>query len=557
MELKIKKDFIYIFLLVVILSVSFLINFYKFGNLLYDTGREFLVPSSVLNGKVLIKEIFLSYFPLSYQINAIIFKIFGSTLDVLRFTGVFCALLISVFIYFLARFFVSEKKSLLISLCICLGLMFNVSHLYNYVLSYSYAFIYATLFLFLSLFFALRYIKENKCLYFSFFLAGICFALKAEYIFLIIPYFVLVLHKKAKLGEILISFSLFFIPIFLSFAVLFIQGFNFSDLISYFSFINKFMSSKILANYNYITFDKNPIKWAIAQMNGILKFLFLFIPSFIILYFPLKFNKKKMFAVASFVLFFLLLIASIHIKEFNFISVFPFLPLTSIYILFYSFKNKNFSLFFLTLVQFSLLIRINFSYASAYSAFLMPVGLFVNLIFFIDVVKNNNFKKILALFMLFFSIINFLYFTIAQLLFANYPVKTTKGIIYLDNENDAVTINYLNNFLSGLNKNETVLILPDGAIFNYITGLKTNLKYYQLLPNHIETLGEDNIVAGLEKEPPDYIVTTNLDYSIYSTPLFCRDFGQKICNFTTMNYFYMGSVKKSNDLIFKIYRLKK
>ena len=187
----------------------------------------------------------------------------------------------------------------------------------------------------------------------------------------------------------------------------------------------------------------------------------------------------------------------------------------------------------------------------------MPVGLFVNLIFFIDVVKNNNFKKILALFMLFFSIINFLYFTIAQLLFANYPVKTTKGIIYLDNENDAVTINYLNNFLSGLNKNETVLILPDGAIFNYITGLKTNLKYYQLLPNHIETLGEDNIVAGLEKEPPDYIVTTNLDYSIYSTPLFCRKKKKKICNFTTMNYFYMGSVKKSNDLIFKIYRLKK
>ena len=268
MEFKFDKNLKYIFLLVVILIFAFWINYYKFGNILYDTGREFLVPEMVLSGKILIKDIFLSYFPLSYQINAVLFKIFGSNMDVLRIAGFLCVIVINVFIYLSAKFFVDEKKSFLIALIISFALMFNVSHLYNYILSYSYAFIYATLFLFASLFYSLLYIKENKFLYLSCFFSGICFALKAEYIFLIIPYLIMVLYKKAKVKEILISGIFFFLPLFLSFLILFIQGFNFSDLINYLKFEKAFMSSKILAYYNHVVFLKNPVLWLKQQALG-------------------------------------------------------------------------------------------------------------------------------------------------------------------------------------------------------------------------------------------------------------------------------------------------
>lgn len=557
MELDFKKELKYIFPLVLILAFAFFINYFKFGNVLYDTGREFLVPLAILDGKVLIKDVFLSYFPLSYQINALFFKIFGSSLDLLRILGLISASLINIFIYLTSRFFVSKKKSFLFSLIISFSLMFNVSHLYNYILSYSYAFIYAVLFLFISLFFALKFINENKFLYLSYFFLGLCFALKAEFVFLFVPYFLMLLYKKCNLKEILISNFLFFLPLILSFLILFIQGFNFSDLINYFSFMKSFLSSKILANYNYIVFDKNPVNWALKMANGALKFILLFLPFFFILYFPIKKNKKVLVKILSSLLFIFLLVAAIHIKEFNFVSIFLFLSLTSLYILYCSYKNKNFPLLFLTLVQFFLLIRINFIYSSGYAAFLMPVGLLVNLLFFAEIIKFENFKKIFLLFILFLSTINFLYFSLAQKLFANYPIKTDKGLFYTDNKNQAASINEFMNFLKSLNKNETVLILPDGAIFNYFSGLKTNLKYYQLLPNHIEALGEDIIVSNLKINPPDYIINTNLDYSIYSTPKFCNDFGQKICNFEKESYLYLGNIQKGNDLIFEIYKLKK
>lgn len=556
MEFKLNKNIKYIFLLSIILIFSFWINYFKFGNILYDTGREFLVPLQALEGKVLIKDIFLSYFPLSYQINAVIFKIFGSSLDVLRVVGIICALIINIFIFLISRFFVSEKKSFLIALIISFSLMFNVSNLHNYVLGYSYAFIYAVLFLFSSLFFALKYLKEDKFLYLSYFLLGLCFALKAEFIFLIIPYFVLLLYKKTKIKEIIISNFLFFIPFVFSFLVLFIQGFNFSDLINYFAFMKEFLSSKILQNYNYIVFNQNPISWLIVQLNGFIKFLFLFLPFFLILYLPSKFKKKTLFCVLAFICFLILSFLAVHIKEFSFISMFPFLCLTSLFILYFAYKDKNFPLLFLTLVQFALALRFNFIYSSGYASYIMPVGLLVNLLFFAEAIKFENFKKIFSLFILFISILNFLYFTTAQAIFSVYPIKTSKGLIYTDNKNRAVAINRFVDFLAGTEPDKTVLILPDGAIFNYFSGHKTNLKYYQLLPNHIEALGEDNIISDLKNNPPDYIVNTNLDYSIYSTPLFCKDFGQKICNFTNENYLYLGNIQNGSELIFEIYKFK-
>ena len=173
------------------------------------------------------------------------------------------------------------------------------------------------------------------------------------------------------------------------------------------------------------------------MLDGVLKFVSLFLPFFFVLYFPIKKNKKVLVKILSFLLFIFLLVAAIHIKDFNFVSIFPFLSLTSLYILYFSYKNKNFPLLFLTLVQIFLLIRINFIYSSGYVAFLMPVGLLVNLLFFAEVIKFENFKKTFLLFMLFLSAINFLYFTTAQNLFANFPIKTNKGLIYSDNKNQA------------------------------------------------------------------------------------------------------------------------
>lgn len=554
-----KKDKIYIFAVVLILTLLFCLTRLYFGNLLYDTGREFLVPDAILQGKVPVKDIFISYFPLSYQINAVLFKIFGSNFDTLRFAGIISAIAASVFMYLISRFFTDCKKALIITLTIAFTVMFNVSYLFNYVMGISYAFIYAVLSLFISLYFAMHYLKEGKFLYLSYFFLGLCFALKAEFVFLYLPFFFLPIYKKAGSKKLIFAYLISFIPILLSFGALFIKGFNFSDLINYFIFLKRFLSSKVLAHYNEVVFNtKEPILWAKSTINSIKLFLMLFLPFLLFFISDIKKNTVKFgFIKIIFAVFTLILIIFVFIPNFSACKLYSFLCITALFILYHSIKHKNFPLVFLTLVQLALSIRVNFLYTLNYSAFLLPAGLLVNIIFLLEFIKNDVFKKVFMTFLLAVSSINILYFLISMKITSLPPVYTERGKIIPGYDIPSKTIKEILYFMKSVDKDKTVLILPEGAMFNYLADRKTNLKYYQLLPNHIETLKEDLIVDDLTKTPPDYILISDIDYSIYGTPLFCKDFGFKICDFTVKNYNLKGTINNGENLTVYVYAINK
>lgn len=553
-----KKDFLYPFFGCIILFLAILPNYYSFGNLLYDCGREFLVPKAVMEGELPVKEIFLSYFPLSYQINALLFKIFSSSFDTLRITGVFSSFIIVIFIYHISRFFTDEKKSFLISIIVPFITMFNVSYLFNYVMGYSYAFIYASAILFISVYFVLLYLKENKTLflYLSYFLLGICFALKIEFIFLIVPYFLLVLYKKIKIKEVIISFLLFLLPVFISFFILFVGGFNFYDFISYIEFLKSFLNSKILKYYNSTVFVSNPILWIKYNLSSFLSFIIPFLLCGLILYFPVKKEKEILYRILFVFLFVLFFVLSIVKGEFCSIELFSFLCITTLFIVYHSYKTKNIPLLFLSLVQLFLCMRFNFIYTGNYSAYILPAGLVVNLIFLSSIVKNKVFNKLFLSFMILTALVNVIYYSTSQVLFSRYEIKTNKGKFLISDAKTGFTIKETINFLDKL-KDKKVLILPDGAMLNYLSDTKTDLRYYQLLPNHIEILGEEKIVNDLNNDKPDYIMLTNVDYSIYGTPLFCRDFGNKICNFVFENYDYIKTFANDKNFVIGVYKVKK
>ena len=554
-----KKDKIYIFAVVLILTLLFYLTRLYFGNLLYDTGREFLVPDAILQGKIPVKDIFISYFPLSYQINAVLFKIFGSNFDTLRIAGIVSAIAASVFIYLVSRFFTDCKKALIITLIIAFTVMFNVSYLFNYVMGISYAFIYAVLSLFISLYFAMHYLKEGKFLYLSYFFLGLCFALKAEFVFLYLPFLFLPIYKKAGSKKLIFAHLISFIPILLSFGALFIKGFNFSDLINYFIFLKRFLSSKVLAHYNEVVFNtKEPILWAKSAINSIKLFLMLFLPFLLFFISDIKKNTIKFgFIKIIFAVFSLILIIFVFIPNFSACKLYSFLCITALFILYHSIKHKNFPLVFLTLVQLALSIRVNFLYTLNYSAFLLPAGLLVNIIFLLEFIKNDVFKKVFMTFLLAVSSINILYFLISMKITSLPPVYTERGKIIPGYDIPSKTIKEILYFMKSVDKDKTVLILPEGAMFNYLADRKTNLKYYQLLPNHIEALREDLIVDDLTKTPPDYILISDIDYSIYGTPLFCKDFGFKICDFTVKNYNLKGTINNGENLTVYVYAINK
>ncbi len=552
--LKNKKNILYIVLICILIIIPILFNFFSFGDFIYDCGREFLVPYEVSRGEVLIKDIFISYFPLSYQINGLLFKIFGAYADVLRAAGVFSSVIFAIFIFSIAKMFTNKNKAFLITVIVAYVSMFNVSFIFNYILGYSYAFIYASALFTVFLYLMLKYLIEDKFLYPAFLTLGVCFALKIEFIFVIFPCIFLLIYKKAGFKKTLIALFLFILPLLISFLALFIQGFNFSDLADYLIFFKNFISSKILAHYNKIVFHTSFADWILYNLKSFKMFILPFLILFIILYLPLKKKNKPLFWILTLIFSIIFFISLIIKKHFCAQDYFSYLCITSFVILIYGFKNKNYPLVFLTASGLFLAARFNFIYTSSYSVFIMPAILLVNCIFFVEIIKSEPLKKTFLTFLIIISVLNAAYSILAQSCLPKRNYYTEKGLFIRPTDDLQITFEEVVSLIKKTPENSTVLVLPEGPMFNWLAGRETNLKYYQLLPNHIEAIGEEKIVNDLRKNSPDYILITNADYSIYGKSKFCDDFGQKICEFTQKNYSLTKTISNGKTLSVKVYK---
>ena len=110
----------YLLLLWVFCIAGLIIFCGHYSNILIDFGREVYYPEQILEGKVLYKDLFNIYGPLSYQINAVLYKIFGAKLSTLYGNLYNCSKIFEQILEFLYRIFYN------IGLC-CYHLYFQLS----------------------------------------------------------------------------------------------------------------------------------------------------------------------------------------------------------------------------------------------------------------------------------------------------------------------------------------------------------------------------------------------------------------------------------------------
>ena len=194
--------------------------------LIIDTGREFYIPQQMLNGEVLYKDIYNIYGALSYQINAILFAIFGIKITTLYCAGILNSLTIVITIYLLSREFMKKGLSFMVSTAIMFSLVFS-TFLYNSNLPYAYAISYALSSFLLSVLFLIKYIKteDNKIAYLSCLFCGISLANKYE--FTLLPFilvYVLGFLKPIGIKNGLKAFGCFIAIPVISYSALIIQG---------------------------------------------------------------------------------------------------------------------------------------------------------------------------------------------------------------------------------------------------------------------------------------------------------------------------------------------
>lgn len=559
--LKIKNTLIkynYDFLAILIFSSIFCcLCFLTWGHLgdpFIDCGREAYIPQTMLRGNVLLKDIFLLYNPLSYQVNALLFKFFGENFSTLYFAGIVSSYGILLTLYLIMRVLFKQPESFsVVVITMALGVFQN--NIFNYIFPYTYAMVYALLFLLLSVLMCVYAIKVNidskkfKLLVFlsSFFL-GVSIANKWDFLLIAIPIlFIPILYKKFKLFDYGYFLLFLLLPVLISYFLLFHQGLSIQNFFNYISFGTTFLSTGSLSQYSNTIYWFSPLKYAYLIGINFIKFISFFFLNYLILKIYFKY-WRKIFSPLILILFLyidkILYNNYFNIGKIEFLLCWfaPFCIIYLIYLVFKNYKKEQFLSDELNVIQYFVLICSILSLAKTYffinlytyGSYFIPLAIIALFIIFTRIIKNKVSISLSIFFILYgyFILVN----TLEYKQLFNSQIFNSKGILYTSASQAEIidrTIMYIRN---NVGKNDTCLVLPEGSVINFITGRQSKDKFYHLLPNHIDALNEKNIEKALEKNKPEYIFINNRNTAIYGKAYFCKDYAFEICEYINRNY---------------------
>ena len=122
------------------LGVSFLyglaFSWQRWGNPLVDCGREMQQPLRLIGGEMLYSDVRHIYGPLSPYLNALLYSLFGASLNVLYSSGIASAIVILAVCYWLSRHLMGPWPALTTTLSVMWLCAFKQAG--NYFLPYSY-----------------------------------------------------------------------------------------------------------------------------------------------------------------------------------------------------------------------------------------------------------------------------------------------------------------------------------------------------------------------------------------------------------------------------------
>jgi len=84
--------------------------------------------------------------------------------------------------------------------------------------------------------------------------------------------------------------------------------------------------------------------------------------------------------------------------------------------------------------------------------------------------------------------------------------------------------------------NETLTVLPDGQMLNYLSRRASPVPYTDFMPTEFAIFGEDAILDSFRVDPPDYIALVHKDTSEFGYRFFGRDYGRKVYAWIEENY---------------------
>ena len=120
----------HIFLLTIIYIFFSIFYFAKTGNMLIDFSRESYIPFQLLQGKTLVKDIFLIYGGFGYLINFLIYKISTNINFIIILSHILAYISIITF-YLIATRFANKNSALLFATLFIAASIFSNSSIHK------------------------------------------------------------------------------------------------------------------------------------------------------------------------------------------------------------------------------------------------------------------------------------------------------------------------------------------------------------------------------------------------------------------------------------------
>ncbi len=541
----VKENKLFIFLLLAgALCLSFSSG--HIADIYNDIGRELYYPYAILEKKVLYKDLFCIYPPLSYLLNAVLYKIsFGANLGILYFASGFFSLMSVFLIYVISKKFLTNFASLSIVFFILATGVFS-TRIFNFTLPYSFGIVYGLGFFLLSLFFLLKfgYDNKNKYMYLSSLFLGLSLCSKYEFApFAVIFSIVLISTKNIKLilKSFLISFSAFIFP----FLFLFLQGLTFQDLIQSSNLISLFVKSKPLKTF-YITqgvyfTPKIIYDWSYKIIWGILAVFTAYLGC-------KTAEKKKTLGYLIIALTCALIFLFFHDTSYLYLTFVTII----IFLLLAKFNSKAQNLVILSCLAVSLKSIWGLSYSN-YGLYYTGIVL-LSFFILISNFKEKNLIKAVSI-VLIAAGINALYLSLLSFKFVDTKISSKRGEIYTIDEY-AKTADKVITFINNLEEdNPKVMIFPEGLALNFLAIKKNNPEgfYNSLIPLYTEAFG-DKVINYYKSHLPDYIIFSDIKMTSYGYGSICDTYAQTFCTFVFENYSPLKMVEGAEDKFYILQR---
>lgn len=508
-----------------LLVITIFIIFYgKFGDLMIDSYREIYMANQVVAGKVLYKDIFTIYPPLSYLINALFVKVFGSSLFVFYIAGLLTTLGILFITYKIANYFTDKNISLAICLFLIAGLVLS-PNVFNAFLPYSYGILYGVLFILSSIYFALNRKYPLAYLFYS-------LAMLSKYEFILFLPLLMFYTKKQDLVKNLIAL---FFPILLTSIYFKSSGLNIDDILATIQIIKAIGQTKTL-HWFYETMGL-VFRWDYLgiYLINLVKFI---LPLSLIIFIKKLYNTHSLLKIEHY--------------HFHFIAY----PLITIIIAYTLFSNNTPEIIIYAFPLITILLAIRFKNISFNERFFVLATLLISLKIYWGMVLASYGSYFIP-----FALISFFILTpikiqkylCTTLILWSIGIGISNGITLYEKD-----VKKLDNIIEYVKNNtkpsDTVVVYPECLAINVASNRKGDNKFYSLIPLYTETFGEDLISARIVNIKPEYILINNYDTGFYGPKEFGYDYGVRILDTIKENYTLINTIESGWK--FKIYKLK-